>query len=304
MKKENARLLGFLIVGAVAAAAWFLPRRQAEAAPAPVISKVQLASGEVVEIDRDESERIGALTDEEFRAEINEERKRIGLPPRDWDDDAPNPVAAAVSGVMKTIGRAATAAGLFSGPSSSRTLTDPTLNAPRPAPRLSPPQPAAQIVSPAPYSWSGAPIPLADKEAENAFTGEYDGLISEAAAKYDIPAPLLKSTLIVESGLNPKAVSSTGARGIAQFFPAAWEDVYGEEADFRDRENPADAIPAAAAYMSMLRRTYGEQYGIMDWPTTLQAYNAGLLHTKNGSVPPEAVAYSKKILALAGDVEE
>ena len=51
----------------------------------------------------------------------------------------------------------------------------------------------------------------------------YVGLIEQAATTCStLSAPLLAAQFYQESGFNPKAVSSTGAMGIAQFEPGTW----------------------------------------------------------------------------------
>jgi soluble lytic murein transglycosylase-like protein len=102
----------------------------------------------------------------------------------------------------------------------------------------------------------------------------------------------LSAQLMAESGFNPIAVSSVGARGIAQFMPGTAAS-YG----LADPFNADRAIDAQAHLMSDLIRQFG------DFALALAAYNAGPAPVAACScVPPyaETRAYVARILGLMG----
>lgn len=110
-------------------------------------------------------------------------------------------------------------------------------------------------------------------------TAVYDDAIRAATEKY-LPWDWrwIKAQLIAESALNPKAVSSSGARGIAQFMPDTWTDAManiGRPLD-TDPFDPQVGIVACAWYMSAMRRTWRAPRPEDDRRRLAQAsYNAG-----------------------------
>jgi soluble lytic murein transglycosylase-like protein len=115
--------------------------------------------------------------------------------------------------------------------------------------------------------------------------------VRSAASRYGVGAALLAAQLRQESGFDPRAVSSAGALGIAQFLPAtarSW--------GLRDPFEPVAAIHAQARFMASLLRRFGSV------PLALAAYNAGPGRVAAcGCVPaiPETQAYVRTIVALA-----
>lgn len=124
----------------------------------------------------------------------------------------------------------------------------------------------------------------------------YAGIISRAAQQWSVSATLLSAQLYVESNFNPLAISSAGARGIAQFMPET-----GRAIGLRNPFNPAEAIPKQAQKMRNLLRRFSSV------PLALAAYNAGegAVARYNG-IPPyrETRAYVAKILALMSGAGE
>jgi Transglycosylase SLT domain/D-alanyl-D-alanine carboxypeptidase len=121
-------------------------------------------------------------------------------------------------------------------------------------------------------------------------------LINRAAMRWSVSAALLSAQIYAESGFNPFAVSSAGARGIAQFMPGTARS-YGLGNPF----DPAAAIDAQAHMMRDLLRRFASV------PLALAAYNAGPGAVgRCGCIPPypETRGYVARILGLlsgAGD---
>lgn len=87
--------------------------------------------------------------------------------------------------------------------------------------------------------------------------------------KHEMP-DALKYLSIVESGLNFKARSRTGAVGLWQFMPGTGKDFYLTQNQLIDeRQHPYLATEAACKFLKYLYRLYG------DWELALAAYNCG-----------------------------
>ena len=110
--------------------------------------------------------------------------------------------------------------------------------------------------------------------------------------EYDIPEEI-KYLSIIESGLNPKAISPVGAVGLWQFMPATAR-MYGLHIDWYidERMDPIKSTEAAAKYIKTLYNMFGDwepekstiaackymrslyEY-FKDWELVLAAYNTG-----------------------------
>lgn len=97
----------------------------------------------------------------------------------------------------------------------------------------------------------------------------YMPIFEEALDAYGLPLEL-KYLPIIESALNPKAVSRVGATGLWQFMLATGKQ-YGLNVNslVDDRRDPVKASYAAARYMQALYRIFG------DWNLVIAAYNCG-----------------------------
>jgi membrane-bound lytic murein transglycosylase D len=97
----------------------------------------------------------------------------------------------------------------------------------------------------------------------------YMPIFEEALEAYQLPLEL-KYLPIIESALNPKAVSRVGATGLWQFMLATGRQ-YGLEVNslVDERRDPVKSSYAAARYLKALYRIFG------DWNLVIAAYNCG-----------------------------
>jgi len=97
----------------------------------------------------------------------------------------------------------------------------------------------------------------------------YMPIFEEAFRRYNLPLEL-KYMAIIESGLNPTAVSWAGATGMWQFMYNTAR-LYGLKIDsyVDERLDPIRSADAAARYLRDAYRVFG------DWPLAISAYNCG-----------------------------
>lgn len=97
----------------------------------------------------------------------------------------------------------------------------------------------------------------------------YMPIFEETFRKYGLPLEL-KYLAIIESALNPLAVSRVGATGMWQFMYATARN-YGLEIDsfVDERRDPFKSVDAAARYLSDAYRIFG------DWGLAISSYNCG-----------------------------
>ncbi len=97
----------------------------------------------------------------------------------------------------------------------------------------------------------------------------YFPIFEEKLAKYDIPLEM-KYLAIVESALNPRAISRAGAGGLWQFMYSTGK-MYGLEINsyVDERFDPLQSTEAACRHMQDLYKVF------KDWNLVLAAYNSG-----------------------------
>lgn len=121
----------------------------------------------------------------------------------------------------------------------------------------------------------------------------FAGATAESARSNALPPEFLAAAILQESAYDPRAFSSAGAIGIAQFMPDTAAGVG------LDPYDPFDSIEAAAAllggYAADYRGRYAEPY-----TAALAAYNAGpLAVAQYRGVPP--YAETREYIALIFD---
>ena len=97
----------------------------------------------------------------------------------------------------------------------------------------------------------------------------YMPIFEEAFRKYGLPMEL-KYMAIIESAMNPLAVSRVGATGMWQFMHSTARN-YGLRIDsyIDDRMDPVASVDAAARYLRDAYRIFG------DWSLAISSYNCG-----------------------------
>ncbi|APU03063.1 internal virion protein D [Pectobacterium phage PP47] len=138
---------------------------------------------------------------------------------------------------------------------------------------------------------------------------EFDSLYQSSAASAGANPRLLRAQGFHESSFNPKAVSPTGPRGIAQFTKgtarAMGLNVFDEDNPNDDRYNPEKAIPAQARLMADLTKKFGgdELKALLAYnqgegkvgAAQLEAYDRG----DYAKISPEGLGYMRNMSAYA-----
>lgn len=97
----------------------------------------------------------------------------------------------------------------------------------------------------------------------------YFPMFEDALAKQNVPLEI-KYLSIVESALNPKAVSRVGATGLWQFmYQTGKEYNLNVDSYVDERSDPLKSSKAATQYMTNMYRIFG------DWELVLASYNSG-----------------------------
>jgi peptidoglycan DL-endopeptidase CwlO len=136
-----------------------------------------------------------------------------------------------------------------------------------------------------------AATPLLAARSGGALAGvPYADLFTRAGARHGVDPALLAAVASQESGFDPTAVSSAGARGLMQFMPATARSLGVDPLD------PASAVDGAARYLAQLTRQFGSP------ELGLAAYNAGPgTVSRYGGIPPypETQAYVRAVTSKA-----
>ena len=154
---------------------------------------------------------------------------------------------------------------------------------------------------------------LGSSASESTVSGvpaEYEADVIRAGSICQVVTPsIIAAQIDQESNWNPKAGSSAGAQGIAQFMPSTWASA-GKDGDGdgkADIWDPHDAIWSQGNYMCGLASQVetAKKSGKLTGDTlqlTLAAYNAGIYAVmRYGSVPPyaETTKYVQRIVELS-----
>ncbi len=118
----------------------------------------------------------------------------------------------------------------------------------------------------------------------------FDELIKKAAGREGVDAELVKAVVAAESGFNPKAVSSAGAKGLMQLM-----DGTARSLGVKNSFDPAANIAGGTKFLRSMLDKFGSV------PLALAAYNAGPgAVDKFGDVPPyaETRSYVDRVLSL------
>lgn len=117
-------------------------------------------------------------------------------------------------------------------------------------------------------------------------------MFNKLESLYQLPAGLLKSVAITESGGNQFAISGAGAKGLFQFMDGTARDMGLRGNDVFD---PQKSAQAAAKYLSQLLRQNGG-----DLSKALASYNWGIGNVKRygmGLMPQETRNYIPKVMS-------
>jgi soluble lytic murein transglycosylase-like protein len=133
-----------------------------------------------------------------------------------------------------------------------------------------------------------------EKSSETNLPGpiaRFRALIEEAAGRHRLDPALIAAVMIQESGGDPKAVSTAGARGLMQLMPETWESL-----GVADPYDPPQNIEGGSRYLKTLLESFSG-----DETLALAAYNAGPSAVKRyGKIPPypETQNFVRSVMAL------
>ncbi|MBI3974214.1 MAG: lytic transglycosylase domain-containing protein [Chloroflexi bacterium] len=154
--------------------------------------------------------------------------------------------------------------------------------------------PVRQRASRAAQSNGALHLPDGDRTAGVAAAASgnrFEALILEAAAREGVDPALAGAVARAESNLNPRAVSSAGAKGLMQLM-----DGTARALGVADSFDPVQNAIGGVKYLKQMLTRYGG-----DVARALAAYNAGPgAVDKHGGVPPfkETQHYVQRVLAL------
>lgn len=119
--------------------------------------------------------------------------------------------------------------------------------------------------------------PIRPSVSSDPIIKKYGAIINGAAKKYDVNPQLIYSVILAESGGDPRAVSSKGAKGLMQLM-----DTTASEMGVRDSLDVNENIMGGTKYLRKMLDTFDG-----DIKKALAAYNAGPGNvSKYNGVPP------------------
>ncbi len=121
-------------------------------------------------------------------------------------------------------------------------------------------------------------VPARDRTRER--FRRYDTYIYEASLLYQIPVPLIRAVIKIESDYDPRVVSSVGARGLMQLMPGTAKDM-----GVKNVHDPRENILGGTRYLRLLANRFTG-----DLTLTIAGYHAGpgSIAKYNQKVPPYA----------------
>ena len=137
------------------------------------------------------------------------------------------------------------------------------------------------------YLPNGVPMPNLNRIAN---LDDYDSGFSNAGRQTGLPPELIKAVAVAESRMNPRAVSSAGARGLMQMIPST-----AKQMGVSDTFDPWQSITGGSAYLAAQVKKFGS------YELGLAAYNAGPgAVTRYGGIPPyaETETYVARVIGL------
>lgn len=120
---------------------------------------------------------------------------------------------------------------------------------------------------------------------------ELEPLIAEAAARHDLSVPLLRAVVWRESDFDPRAVGTSGERGLMQVTPGAAHDwaQATRNRTFRETDlfDPRTNLAAGSWYLSRAMKRWANA----DRPEVfaLAEYNAGITHARRWARQKESL---------------
>ncbi len=109
-----------------------------------------------------------------------------------------------------------------------------------------------------------------------AYPQKYSEYVNKAAADYNLPPALIYAVIRTESGFDPDAESSVGARGLMQLMPSSFEWLLQKRGETDKYTSDALFDPAVNIdYGAYLLRYFYDYYG--NEQCAVAAYNAGFV---------------------------
>ncbi len=114
----------------------------------------------------------------------------------------------------------------------------------------------------------------------------YRDTVMRYSLEYEVPEHIIYAVMKTESGFDPDAVSSVGARGLMQMMKPTFEELTGdrylrEYLSFDDLFTPEVSIRYGVYYLRYLYDMFG------DWHCVLAAYNGGLGNVRKWLSDPD-----------------